>query len=84
MQPLQLTGHECLLRKILATETNVGRANGVRYHLTRMERKERKKVDKLVTALQQLGSSSLPAQLVLVFLGAAPSLQGGDVGEASA
>ena len=49
-----------------------------------MERKERKKVDKLVTALQQLGSSSLPAQLVLVFLGAAPSLQGGDVGEASA
>ena len=84
MRPLQLTGHECLLRKILATETNVGRANGVRYHLTRIERKEEENIDKHVTALQQPGSNSLPAQPVLVCLGAAPFLQGEDVGEASA
>jgi hypothetical protein len=78
VRPLQLTGHECLLRKILATETNIGRANGVRYHLTRKE----ENIDKHVTALQQRGSNSLPAQLVLVFPVAEPLLQAGDVGEA--
>lgn len=83
-RPLQLIGHECLLRKLLATETNVGRANGVRYHLTRIKRKEEKdeNMDKHVTAL--LGSNSLPAQPVSVSPGAVPSLQGEDVGEASA
>ena len=50
-----------------------------------MERKEEKEnMAKYVTALRQRGSNSLPAQLVLVFPGAAPSLQGEDVGEASA
>jgi len=53
VRPLQLTGHECLLRRLLDTETNVGRANGVRYHLTRMEKKEEKEnMDKHVTVLQ--------------------------------
>ena len=92
VRPLvRLTGHECLLRRLPTTETNVGRANAVRYYLTRMERKgkyQKKKgkeiMDNHVIALRQLGSNSLPALLVSVFPGAAPSLLGEDAGEASA
>jgi hypothetical protein len=41
-------------------------------------------MDNHVIALQLLGGNSLPALLVSVFPGAAPSLQGEDVAEASA
>ena len=41
-------------------------------------------MDNHAIALRQLGSNSLPALLVSVFPGAAPSLLGEDAGEASA